>query len=240
MKHLRICLLVSVLCVLSACAGMSKTGDYQAIELSQKKLLVLPSTSLHRQIQFLNKDVQAALLKQLHDQQHQAQAVSAEHYKAAQQLALEATGAIYEPSLKDYVPLHPQKYYVALLSALAKQYRFDTAIIPELVLRTAVVDDRTIEWDGQITKIQYPPAMKLARVRALSLKLSFFQANGLGLGQRYAGYLMPFRIIGERIPEFELRTDLYRQYDALHSAVALVLQRSARKVKAEDSDDEYE
>lgn len=223
MKLQRILIVVGFCWALLACGANQKDNFYDQVVLSQKKLLVLPSTSLHRQIRFLNRDVQAALVKQLTVQQLNVQAVSEADFKAARSQALDSSGSIYEPSLKDYVPLYPNKYFPALLQALAQNYQFDTAIVPELVLRTALVDGKQISWDEKEATIEYSAEMELAQVRALSLKLDFFQANGLGLGQRFAGYVMPFDIVGKRIPEFELRTDLYQQFDALNAAVAIAL-----------------
>ena len=207
----RFYILVAAL-LLAAC---STTEVRQVPVIKAKAVLLLPLTSLHNELAQAGHNVTLELTKALEKRRFAVINPSEEQTKLAVDQALAAAGAVYDPSIGQFLPMDRLVYIKSLIDYYGTQFEFEVLIQPELLIRNASVVGDSASWDGAERSIELSnkpntPYRPLKTVRGVSLKLSVYSQKGADLLHSYAGISLPYTInYRVKPPEFDLKEQLF-------------------------------
>jgi hypothetical protein len=217
----------------TACASTT-TSDKPVVEAHS--VLLLPATSLHKELNGSLTDVASELDRQLDAAGFTVVHAEPDVFEAAKKKALEVSGAVYNPKVGRYVPLNREVYVAQLMSALSVTYKHNVVIKPDLILRTAVVDGDYAKWDNlkrEIEIINKPktPFQMPDRAKGLSLRLKYYTRNGAMLDTSYGGVSLPYVLdFASGKAEYQLKELFFKQKD-LQNSVELALAPFLQQVK---------
>lgn len=196
-------------------AACSTTEVRQGPVVKAKSVLLLPLTSLHTELAQAGHNVTVELTKALEKRRFAVINPSEEQIKLAVDQALAAAGAVYDPSIGQFLPMDRLVYIKSLIDYYGTQFEFEVLIQPELLIRNASVVGDSASWDGAERSIELSnkpniPYRPLKTVRGVSLKLSVYSQKGADLLHSYAGISLPYTInYRVKPPEFDLKEQLF-------------------------------
>lgn len=229
-------LIVSTLLLLiAACASNADRNQPEPvpvppINLAGNTMIVLPASTLHREVADISEGVQAELVRQLGEHGFNAYAISQADFSVFHQSALEIGGAIYDPSIQQYFPLKESAYAKSLATSLRERGQFDAMILAELVLRDVPVVDGIAVWDGARVPVEIGQETSMLRTKGLSIRLSIYDVDGNQIGQSFGGILLPFKGRGAGMNfRYELNKDINNAFIQMQAAAAIALQPIHKK-----------
>lgn len=199
------------LSLLLALASGCTTGPVEP-EQQPQKAIVLPIFTLHKELRSDASMVQNELREALQEAGYDCVELTADEFEKLQRTAFDESGSIYNPTVGEYIPLDDAKYRKSLLQQLRTR-TFDVLIIPELQLRQALVQGKTIVWDGVSREMEVRGDGKYLiprEARGLSLFVSAYGSTGVLVGKGAGGITVPF-YLDTTIPDaqFQLRQTFY-------------------------------
>src|SRR5690554_903670 len=205
-------------------ASCSTTEVRQGPVIKAKSVLLLPLTSLHNELAQAGHNVTLELTKALEKRRFAVINPSEEQTKLAVDQALAAAGAVYDPSIGQFLPMDRLVYIKSLIDYYGTQFDFEVLIQPELLIRNADVVGDTATWDGversvELSSKPKTPYRALKTVRGVSIRLSAYSHNGADLLHSYAGIGLPYTInYAVKPPAFDLKTVLFTEKEQRQAA----------------------
>lgn len=201
-----------------------------------QNVVVLPIESLHSELLEQDNNLYQLLVQVINKKKFVVISNTAEEFQPALDQALADAGAIYDPSVGQFLPSDRQVYIKSLIDYYSRGNTVDVIVLPELLIRRTGVRGDTASWDGVERTIELSEKPEktykaLREARGLSLKLSVYSRQGAFLLQSYAGISLPFTVNYNSEPA---ELNLKREYMTLkeqHQAVNSVLQSFFQQVK---------
>lgn len=201
-----------------------------------QNVVILPIESLHSELLEQDGDLYELLVQAIGKKKFAVTSNSAEEFQPALDQALADAGAIYDPSVGQFLPSDRQIYIKSLIDYYSHESTVDVIVLPELLIRRANVRGDTASWDGvertiELSEKPEKTYKSLREARGLSIKLSVYSRQGAFLLQSYAGISLPFTVNYNSEPA---ELNLKRKYMTLkeqRQAVDMVLQSFFQQVK---------
>jgi len=216
---------------LLALLGAGCTTEPVKPKLQPETAIVLPISTLHKELRGDVSIVQHQLEKTLKDAGYHITELTADEFEKMQHNAFDESGSIYNPSVGEYVPLDAGRYRSSLLQQLHDR-KFTITIMPELQLRTAQVQGENVLWDGVTRKIEVRGTSNYLaphEARGLSLVISAYTSTGALVGKGAGGITVPFYLDATTSNvQFHLRDSFY-DADEVKEGVAIAIMSLRRK-----------
>jgi len=209
---LRRCLKLTLLIVVAMLGSGCGSGASKP-ELPVQKAVVLPVSTLHKELRRDVGIVQSHLVEALDDAGYDCVVISVDEFARLQANAFDVSGSIYNPTVGEFVALDDAKYRASLLQQLRARGAFDVMIMPELTLRAARIKGNVISWDGVNRDLEVRGDGKYLtprEARGLSLLVSLYGNNGNMVGRGIGGIAVPFYLdVHTEVAKFQLRDAFY-------------------------------
>src|SRR5690554_4687299 len=205
-------------------AACSTTEVRQGPVVKAKSILLLPLSSLHSELAEAGHSITQDLNQVLGKKKFTVINPDDQQVQAASDQALAAAGAVYDPSIGQFLPMDRLVYIKSLIDYYSTQFDFEVLIQPELLIRNADVIGDTATWDGversvELSSKPKTPYRALKTVRGVSIRLSAYSHNGADLLHSYAGIGLPYTInYAVKPPAFDLKTVLFTEKEQRQAA----------------------
>lgn len=207
-RDFALALLAVFLLLLNGCGTNASKPD-----LAVRKAVVLPVSTLHKELRRDVGIVQSQLVEALENAGYDCLVIQADEFTRMQANAFDVSGSIYSPTVGEFVALDDAKYRASLLQQLRARGVFDVMIMPELTLRAARINGNVISWDGVSRDIEVRGNNKYLtprEARGLSLLVSLYGNNGNVVGRGIGGITVPFYLDAQTNDvKFQLRDVVY-------------------------------
>ena len=175
--------------------------DRPIYSVDSKKFVLLDTFSTHPGIESDCKLVTSLLIESLKSYGFEPLNIPQEKLTTFIRLALEQVESVYNPKTKTTTPLDRSEYLAALAKIIREHYYYAFLIDSELLLRTATVVDKKIEWDGARLPLKIYHQNKSTRpprfAKGISLKVETLDAEGEVLDLHFTGITVPYLIYAE-------------------------------------------
>lgn len=226
-------ILVLFTLLLSACSTVeTRSGP----TIKAQNVVILPIESLHHELLEQNNGLYDLLAQSVQKKKFHVITSSKEEFQPFLDQALSDAGAIYDPSVGQFLPSDRQIYIKSLIDSYSRENTVDVVILPELLIRKAHIYGDTASWDGveravELTEKPDKPYSSLREARGISIKLSVYTRNGAFLLQSYSGISLPYTVNYNKKPaELELKDEFMTQKEQMQ-AVDAVLRQFFQQVK---------
>jgi hypothetical protein len=201
-----------ILCLL-AMLGTACTMAPAKPELPLQKAIVLPVSTLHKELRGDAAIVQNQLAEALNEAGYDCYVITVQDFEQLQRKAFDESGSIYNPSVGEYVALDDARYRNSLLRQLRARGAFDVMVVPELMLRAARIQGNVISWDGVSRDLEVRGQSKYLmprEARGLSLLVNAYGNNGGLAAKGIGGITVPFYLDARsNDTQFRLREAFY-------------------------------
>ncbi|MCY4044907.1 MAG: hypothetical protein OXE99_07490 [Cellvibrionales bacterium] len=196
---MRFVVLLLMAAFLTACTTTEKKSQLASFYLPASRAVVLPVTSQQSGLDALSQQLTASLKNDLAAHNYQVVAIDPEVYRHITESALNATGSVYHPKLKQSLPLEPASYLRAVVEGLKRYYGFDVIFQSSIELRDAEVKKGIALWDNAKFPLEIVDKPKTApiplKAKGVSLKVSAYTSLGGTIHQVYQGMVVPYKIL---------------------------------------------
>jgi hypothetical protein len=230
---------IGALCFCAVLSGCETVPVEDALVVKAKTILVMPADSLHQQLDPFYRDVQHRLATGISEKGFSVTTIEGREYKKLYNEALTVSGSVYEPGVGKQVPLNRGAFSKALIDLVSERKRFDIVVLPEMLLRTAIVDGDKAVWDGidqKFTWVEKPDDIYRlpAKASGLSLRLAAYTDQGAEVMVKFTGIALPYNIRNDNGRfVFELKDPLFSR-EELNEGVDLSLKSFLKQVELND------
>lgn len=196
---MRLTVFLLLMILLSACTTTEKKSNLASFYLPANRAVVLPVTTQQAGLSSTSEGLTLALKQDLIKHKYQVIDIDPALYQQITESALNSTGAVYHPKLKQSLPLEPASYLRAVIEGLKHYYGFDVVFQSEIELRDAQVIKGIAHWDHAKIPLRLIEKPKNAPVplkaKGVSLKLMAYTSLGGTIYRGYQGVTIPYQIV---------------------------------------------
>lgn len=237
--YLRFILIGFMAVALSACEKTSMVKpqvDIPKFDLSKSVVLVAPATTIHKELLDVTQDIQFEYVRQLASYGVEVFEIKPSRFNKYHKVALNESGAIYDPNVKRFLPLKQREYVKKINELLSQDGRFDLLLLPELMLRPANIKKGVAYWDygsEALPLIGTEEDIKNAEggtTKGLSVRMRLYRLDGARILESYGAVILPFDINLKRgKPAYSLRIGELNTLQNLQVGVSRSLKYSVQK-----------
>lgn len=237
-RLLQFTVLSALLFLTSACT--TEVVRPEPRKVNAKTLVLLPVASVRQNIGSLSGDIEASLYERLTKDGFEVILPDPQTFEMISTAAMDESGSIYNPNVKQFIPYDRAVYMKALIDLLKKYYAHDAILDPEVLLRSAKVSGDDAVWDGikrEVEVIDAPTGYRLPPMaKGISLRLASYTRNGSGIVLTFAGIDLPYVVeFRDKEPQFVLKDQYFTEKEA-KDAVKRVLEPFFQRVELTKDD----
>ena len=201
-------------------------------------VLLLPVRSVHAELLAGSSLIDTQLFNRLKKSDFNVEELPPQVINDFEKTALELSGSVYDPKLKQFVTLDKSAYTYHLISLISKNYEFDAVLMPELLLRTTRINVDEAAWDGVEREIEFvnkPERLyKLPKsARGISLQLQAFSRRGAKISAGFGGISLPYKVDYVKGKAAFALKPIFYQSSEIKEGVSIALMSFHQVVKAE-------
>lgn len=231
--------IVFVSIFLSACGKsdlLKPQVDIPKFDLSKSVVLVAPATTIHKELLGVAEDIQFEYVRQLASYGVDVYEIKPSRFNRYHKVAINDSGSIYDPNVRQFLPLKQRDYVKKLNKLLSQDGRFDLLLIPELMLRPAKIKAGVAYWDYGAETLPVDGTeqdIKNAEggtTKGLSVRMRLYRLDGARILESYGAVLLPFDIkLNRGRPVYTLRSGALNSLQHIQQGVSRSLQHTVKK-----------